>query len=227
MRLAYLHITVVHPMTSATDGIPAADEDVDVSHDRYGCPVIPRNRLAARLRDGCLEAVRCQPTLLDAARRLFGAPGAHDDAAILAVGDATLPDPVRKAIRYALSAWSSPGDPPALTTTDVLDGFTTIIRSTAVDATGGPRPTSLRRVRAVLPDVPFVSQLTWHGEPTTTDLACLARAVLGVQQIGLGGTRGRGTVVCALASVDQTTGDDLAWTRQLADPPEAAGGTNA
>jgi len=193
-----LHLRVERPMTSGGNHLSWGGVDIDVHHDD-GLPGLRRSTLNARLGEVCLEFLPARPDLTGAAARLFGRAGAHDDTRVLSVRDARLPAQVRRALRSAVD-----GD--RITKSDALDAFTTVVTTTAIDATGAPRHGSRREVRAVRPGVTFVAELRWLvAQPTATDLTCLARAVLGLHQIGLGGSRGRGLVTATLDGDQETT----------------------
>ncbi|MGH3937526.1 MAG: hypothetical protein ACRDTG_02660 [Pseudonocardiaceae bacterium] len=186
-----LHLLVERPMTSAGGHTPWGGVDIDVHHDDDGLPGLRRSTLNARLGEVCLEFLPAYPELAGAATRLFGRTGAHEDIRVLSVRDARLPTRVDRVVRSAVVG-------SRLTKYEALDAFTTVVTTTAIDATGAPRHGSRRDVRAVRPGLTFVAELRWLAEPTATDLTCLARAVLGLHQIGLGGTRGRGLVTATL-----------------------------
>ncbi|MGQ0776302.1 MAG: hypothetical protein ACT4NY_18060 [Pseudonocardiales bacterium] len=186
-----LHLRVERPMTSAGGHTPWGGVDIDVHHDDDGLPGLRRSTLSARLGEVCLEFLPAFPDLAAAAARLFGRTGTHEDTRVLSVRDARLPVRVRRVLRSAV-------DDGRLTKYEALDAFTAVVTTTAIDATGAPRHGSRRDVRAVRPGMTFVAELRWLAEPTSTDLTCLARAVLGLHQIGLGGTRGRGLVTATL-----------------------------
>lgn len=196
-----LHLRVERPLTSGGHGVPWGGVDIDVHHDHDGLPAIRRSTLNARLRESCLEFLPLRPDLAPAALRLFGCPGQHKDGRILSVRDALLPSEVSHAVRDAV--------PGRITQHEALDGFTTVITTTAMTNRGGPARGSRRDVRAVRPAITFIAVLRWRPDPVETDVECLARAVLGLQQIGLGSSRGRGVVTASLDG-------DRAQTRTLA-----------
>jgi hypothetical protein len=181
-----IQVSVVSPMTSGGQGVPA-DVDIDVCHDAEGFPRLRQSTVQARLRDSALEVAYTRPDLLPAARRLFGVARAHDNDRILSAGPAELPVEVRKRMVDA-----------GLTPAEVLAAFTIELTTTAVGRDRAPKRGSRRDIRAVRTGVTLLSELTWLRPPQECDLLMLARVVLGVQQIGLGGGRGRGTVSCWL-----------------------------
>jgi CRISPR/Cas system CSM-associated protein Csm3 (group 7 of RAMP superfamily) len=186
-----LHLRVERPMTSAGGHLPWGGVDIDVHHDDDGLPGLRRSTLNARLGEVCLEFLPAYPDLADAAARLFGRADVHEDIRVLSVRDAWLPARVARILRSAVTDRR-------ITRYEALDAVTAVITTTAIDATGAPRDGSRRDIRAVRPGVTFVAELRWLAEPTDTDLTCLARAVLGLHQIGLGGSRGRGLVTATL-----------------------------
>lgn len=185
-----LHLRVERPLTSGGHGVPWGGVDIDVHHDHDGLPAIRRSTLNARLRESCLEFLLVRPDLAPAALRLFGSPGQHEDGRILSVRDAVLPPSVSLVVRDAV--------PDKISKYEALNGFTTVITTTAMTSRGGPARGSRRDIRAVRPDITFIAVLRWPSEPVGIDLECLARAVLGLQQIGLGSSRGRGVVTASL-----------------------------
>jgi hypothetical protein len=206
MNPATLHFQVERPLTSGGDGVPWGEADIDVQHDRRGWPGLRRSTLNARLGESCLEFLPVRPDLAAAAVRLFGRPGGHDDDRVLSVRDARLPAQVRRVLLAAMTGVDATS---RIAAAEALDAFTLLVTTTAVDEHGAPLRGSRRDVRAVRPGVLFVAELRWVRDPEPDELTCLARAVLGLHQIGLGGTRGRGLVTATLDG-------DPARTRELA-----------
>lgn len=186
-----LHLRVERPLTSPGDHLPWGGVDIDVHRDTDGLPEVRRSSLNARLGEVCLEFLPARMDLLDAAARLFGRAGTHDDTRVLSVRDARLPAEVRRAFHAKVIGRE-------INPQEALEAFTAVTTTTAIDATGAPKQGSMRSVRAVRPNVVFVAQLHWLSPPTPEDLTCLAWAVLGLRQVGLGASRGRGLVTAAL-----------------------------
>ena len=176
--------------------------DEEVEHDACtGLPFLRGRTLKGLLAEECaniLYALRRQNSLAylrleDAARFLFGQPGSTlEDEARMHVGPALLPE----ALRVAIEADIRRGD---LKPADVLEALTAIRRQTAVDEeTGAPEEGSLRSMRVVLRDTPFIAELNFDEEPDQTTKALLAACVLSLRRAGTGRNRGRGRLAARL-----------------------------
>jgi CRISPR/Cas system CSM-associated protein Csm3 (group 7 of RAMP superfamily) len=83
--------------------------------------------------------------------------------------------------------------------TEVLESLTAIRRQTAVDEkTGAPEEGSLRSMRVVLRNTPFVAELHFDEDPDQTAKALLAACVLSLRRAGTGRNRGRGRLTARL-----------------------------
>jgi CRISPR/Cas system CSM-associated protein Csm3 (group 7 of RAMP superfamily) len=176
--------------------------DEEVEHDAAtGLPFLRGRTLKGLLAEECaniLYALRQQnsPAYAQferAARFLFGQPGStSEDEAKMHVGPALLP----KAMRDAVEANIRGG---ALRPTEVLESLTAIRRQTEVDEkTGAPEEGSLRSMRVVLRNTPFIAELHFDEDPDQTAKALLAACVLSLRRAGTGRNRGRGRLTARL-----------------------------
>ena len=208
------------------DGV-AGLVDQEVEHDRYGFPYLRGRTLKGLLSEECDNLIAVLPDdnqrqhWQEVANCLFGVPGSTlESQAKLHVGDACLPDDLRKAIAKQLDSEQdkkrrNPSYKPALTSTDILESLTTIRRQTAIDpADGAPTEHSLRSARVILRELPFESKLLFKtelkkdSEDDRDILALLAVGTLALRRMGSGRNRGRGHVQCSLHdSIDEMTKD--------------------
>lgn len=78
---------------------------------------------------------------------------------------------------------------------DVLETLTTLRRQTAMDAeSGAPQKETLRTVRVILRETPFIARLDFFEEPVEGDLACLSACVKALRRAGSDRNRGRGAL---------------------------------
>lgn len=177
------------------DGV-AGLVDEEVEHDAAtGLPFMRGRTLKGLLAEECaniLFALRKQnPSVYaqfeQAARFLFGQPGSTlEDDAMMYVGPALLPGELRMAVEADIKSGR-------LAPADVLESLTAIRRQTAVDEqTGAPEKGSLRSMRVVLRDTPFVARLDFHRDPDGAVKALLAACVFSLRRAGTGRNRGRG-----------------------------------
>jgi len=197
-----IHITLKSDATFGRgDGVVGL-VDEEVEHDAAtGLPFLRGRTLKGLLAEECaniLYALRQQNSpayaqFVRAARFLFGQPGStSEDEAKMHVGPALLP----KAMRDAVEADIRRG---ALRPTEVLESLTAIRRQTAVDEeTGAPEEGSLRSMRVVLRNTPFVAELHFDEDPDQTAKALLAACVLSLRRAGTGRNRGRGRLTARL-----------------------------
>ncbi|MFE1167982.1 hypothetical protein [Nocardiopsis sp. NPDC058789] len=197
---------------ASADGTGA---DTDVVTDAHGLPLLPRHRLAARLRVAAVGAATVAPDLSGAVERVFGREGSHDADRALRVGHARPGDAVRAAVAHALAGRSEPAR--AALRRAVTDAHTTLESGVEIGPDGAPEPGRLRTHRVLLPGLVLTAQLTWSVRPRAVDWRCLARACLATDQIGLRSTRGRGRVDVYLSGPHDP--DPRATTLALARPP--------
>ncbi|MEG4271601.1 MULTISPECIES: RAMP superfamily CRISPR-associated protein [unclassified Microcoleus] len=198
------------------DGV-AGLVDQEVEHDRYGFPYLRGRTLKGLLSEECDNLITVLPDenqrqqWQEVANRLFGIPGSTlDTQAKIHVGDACLPDDLRKAIAAQLDAEQDRKRrdstyKPTITSTDILESLTTIRRQTAIDPEdGAPSEHSLRSARVILRELPFESKLLFETELNKGSddhkdmLALMAVGTLALRRIGSGRNRGRGHVQCSL-----------------------------
>ena len=167
--------------------------DQEVEHDGYGLPYLRGRTLRGLLSEemeGVLFALGEHGHPWIAVRnRLLGTAGRMtDETGILHVGDARLPDNLRRLIVATVAA----GNNNRVTPDTVLESFTAIRRQTAMTPYGAPDAASLRAMRVIVRDTPFVAQLAFDDAPGERDLALLAAAVLAWRRAGIARNRGRG-----------------------------------
>ncbi|QBI55015.1 hypothetical protein [Streptomonospora litoralis] len=213
---AYLLVDLVAPAIFAGASAAGTAADSDVVTDSHGLPYLPRQRIAARLRDAAVTAVRADRALLPAAHALFGTSRRHGPGRILRVGHATPPEPVRAAVAWALEQRASAESGGAVNTLvrAVTDAFTSVESGVAIDGDGAPTDARLRTVRVVDPGLRLTAPLRWTRRPAADEVRCLARAALAFTQAGLKSGRGRGRLDARLADDPGTDSAD-AHTRTL------------
>jgi hypothetical protein len=176
------------------DGLPGL-VDREVEHDRHGLPFL-RGRslrgLLAEEMEGLLYNLGDKAKEWKESRdRLLGVGGRMtNEMGIMRVGDARLPEGVRRLIAVSLEEKRAATS--GLTPTDVLESLTAIRRQTAMTAFGAPEGASLRAMRVVLLGTIFEAQLTFDQSPDDRDKALLAATVLAWRRAGTGRNRGRG-----------------------------------
>lgn len=220
---AVTHITLRFELLSAAtfgrgEGV-AGLVDQEVEHDEYGLPYLRGRTLRGLLTEEiegvlyALERSGRHEMWREAKRRLIGESGRmlDDETGILSIGDARLPENLRRLLACAVDSGSS-----RVTRAALLDTLTAIRRQTAMTPEGAPDPASLRAMRVVLRGlmsgnelIPliFESPLAFDRPPTPRDLALLAAAALAWRRAGTGRNRGRGRLRAWLNDDAQT----LAW----------------
>lgn len=183
------------------DGV-AGLVDEEVEHDAStGLPFLRGRTLKGLLAEECANILfalgkqnaSARTQLERAAKFLFGQAGSTlEDDAMMHVGPALLPEELRKAVEADIKH-------KRLTPADVLESLTAIRRQTAVDEeTGAPEEGSLRSMRVVLRETPFIAQLDFGDDPDDVAKALLAACVLSLRRAGTGRNRGRGRLVARL-----------------------------
>jgi hypothetical protein len=190
--------------------------DAEVEHDpATGLPFLRGRSIKGLLTEECdhlMFALRTMKTpaskaaiqkLEEAGRFLYGTPGSEDGtAALMRVGSARLPKPLREAIHADVQA-------DRLTPAGVLDALTTIRRQTAVDdGRGAPETGSLRAMRVVLRETTLEADLYFGEDPTPDALALLDACVRALRRVGTGRNRGRGRVEAVLCQDGKPVGSD-------------------
>lgn len=177
------------------DGI-AGFVDAEVQHDDNGFPFLHGRAIKGLLVQECADILASMPSggnMWDkSARRLFGRPGSSSgDNAVMITGNALLPGDLRRAVLIDLRVGRIRPD-------EVLDLFTAIRSQTAMDENGVARENSLRRIRVILRETVFESELFFTEEPRVSDLALLAACVKAFRRAGTGVTRGLGRLKAEL-----------------------------
>jgi hypothetical protein len=184
--------------------------DQEVEHDAVtGLPFLRGRTLKGLLAEECANILyafskqnpRGDTKFHQAAQFLFGNPGSTlDDDAHMHVGAALLPKDLRKAAEADLAQNS-----PRYTPTDVLESLTAIRRQTAVDTvTEAPDEGSLRSIRVVLRETPFIAEVDIEGNPPDGAVALLSACVLSLRRAGSGRNRGRGKLEARLYDEQNT-----------------------
>ncbi|MGH9894638.1 MAG: RAMP superfamily CRISPR-associated protein, partial [bacterium] len=120
-------------------------------------------------------------------------PGSNsEEQGTLYPGHAELPEPLRKAVAVELQR-------DRLDPAQVLESLTATRRQTAMEADGVPSQGSLRAMRVVLRETPFVARLDVYPDPDEVQQAVLAASVLGLRRAGTGRNRGRGRLSVTLS----------------------------
>lgn len=177
------------------DGV-AGLVDAEVQHDENGFPFLSGRTIKGLLVQECADILASLSSggsdWERAALSLFGRPGSSlDDNALMVTGNALLPGDLRQAIVSDIKERRiRPGE--------VLDLFTAARNQTAMDENGVPRDNSLRRIRVILRETPFESELFFTEEPSVSDLALLAACVKAFRRAGTGVTRGLGRLKAEL-----------------------------
>lgn len=170
-----------------------ADIDIDIQHDRWGCPYFPGRTLKGVLREECAQILdnleQCGKLggWERTAIRLFGTPGSGvKDPVILRFDNAELPAALRMKLMKEVedekvSSW------------EVLEALTTTRSQTALDGwSGAAREKSLRKARVILRKTIFESKLTFYEGPEKNDKQLLAACLKAFQRCGTRRNRGTG-----------------------------------
>lgn len=192
------------------DGV-AGLVDAEVQHDEYGLPYFGGRALKGLLVEACADllfVLKNSARWEQAARNLFGYPGSDTDTqGWLRVGNASLPDELHAVIRNGIERKE-------LTREQVLDSLTTIRRQTAVNVkTGAPQKETLRSMRVIVREIPFVARLDFSQLPGNDELALLSACIKAVRRIGTGRNRGRGEVAAHLLDTQNAEVTDLHFER--------------
>lgn len=201
------------------DGV-AGLVDVEVQHDRYGCPYLNGRTLRGLLVEECttiLDALERQAKLTtawtEAAQNLFGRPGSQlVDQSYLRIGAAKLPEDLRRAVVVGIQRRD-------FTAAQVLDSLTTIRRQTSIDVeSGAAQEKTLRSLRLVLRGTVLEAGLVFTQEPGDLELPLLAACVQALRRAGTGRNRGQGELSAQLfdsQAQDITTAQFAMFCEQL------------
>ena len=186
------------------DGV-AGLVDREVAYDDLGLPYLRGRTLKGMLSEEADNLLYlphlARAVWLTARQELFGFSERHaSQKGVVHFGRAQLPGPVRKTVRLSLSSKENTLHPQ-----DILAAMTGLRRQTAVSPNGIPRDGSLRTMRVVLRQTPFVAHLRCRRSLTTHEEALLVATVLAWRRAGTGRNRGRGHLqVNDLYKEDQT-----------------------
>lgn len=188
-----LHFTLKSDATFGRgEGVPG-EVDAEVQHDESGLPYFGGRALKGVLVQECADLLYALRQKKDdrwwkVAAALFGAPGSTGETTgALIVGDALLPEKLRRAVDYAVSQ--------GISRRQVLASLTTVRKQTANDVeTGAPLDQTLRAMRVVLRETEFVAPLRFRSDVGEDELALLAACVAALRRLGMGRNRGRGEV---------------------------------
>lgn len=189
-------IVDVRSETVFASSSPGAGGDLDLTTacDDDGLPTAPGRTLRGLLRHACWQA---QPLLTakapQAAARLFPDGQRHDGESILHIGDARIDGDAAVWLRQ-WARTDTAGVAAHLKPALLRDEHTTVLTTTAVDASGTARAGSLRKIRAIRPGVRLTAPLRWSQTPTVEEMSALAVCALAVRAAGLRRTRGFGRV---------------------------------
>lgn len=218
---------------SRGDGVPGV-VDVEVSHDDYGFPYLGGRALKGLLHAEATEIIDAlersdAPSFerwAGAAERLFGRPGSKmAQEGGLSIGDAQIPADLRAAWAYEV------GDADELRYSRpvILNSLTAIRRQTALDESGAPKTETLRAVRVILRETPFVARISFFGdssaEQRADELALLAAVVKAWRRAGSNKTRGYGRLSAELretAGGPAITGEHFARFKSAVMPAKPA-----
>lgn len=184
--------------------------DTDVVTDEHGLPYYPRHRLASRLREGAVAALRAHGdrALLRTAEELLGTTrGGHEATRALRIGHAHPAPAVRAAVA---AAWRrrDDGDPPSTAAARrrlaaaVTAAYAEEESSIQVDELGAPVAGRLRANRALRPGLVLWAHLSWGVAYREEHGRLLALAALATTAAGMKITRGRGRVDVRVADPD-------------------------
>ncbi len=212
------------------DGI-AGIIDNEVQHDELGCPYLNGKEIKGILVQECAGILAGLPAEKKsrwetAAQRLFGRAGSlEEDEARLVIGDARLPDDLRRALKNDLESevaniQKDQYDPDYENRkrivmnrfrARVLDSLTGFRQQTAINPlTGVARQHSLRTTRVILRETPFAAQLEYRSSGKSTsekdeqdDLALLAACAAAFRRAGAGRNRGLGQLEAELLDAEK------------------------
>ena len=212
MNSAILHLELLSAATFGRGDGVAGLVDREVERDKDGFPFLRGRTLKGLLAESAEDLIFAfeQPGSNKWAKireKLFGAPGSSlDEAGILHVGDAKLPENLRRLIWREVKVGSLKRDDMDASD-EIFSMLTGIRRQTAMNHHGAPASDSLRSMRIILRGAIFEAELSlaYQGEETSTDdyWVLLTGAVLGLRRAGTGRNRGRGLLKATL--VDEGT----------------------
>ncbi|MCB0086235.1 MAG: hypothetical protein KDE47_35080 [Caldilineaceae bacterium] len=193
--------------------------DQEIEHDQTGLPFLRGRTLKGLLNEECAnilygvkqslgDTAALAKEMQQAAQRLFGHSGSGiETQALFRYGNAQLPLSVRSTVKLAVE---SPKN--RLQSRDIIESLTAIRRQTALDEMGVPVRTSLRTMRVIIRQTPFVAEIVCEHHPQydaaklEQDLGLLAATIKAWRRAGTGRNRGRGRLQ---ATLQNQTGADV------------------
>jgi CRISPR/Cas system CSM-associated protein Csm3 (group 7 of RAMP superfamily) len=205
MRIGWLDIKLESELCTATGESTAGLIDVEIAHE-YGLPVIPGKRLKGALREVGKELVDWGVLEEKQLVRVFGLPG-QATGSPLQVYDARLREvPRYGVIEEADRLYDEVRRQQPLKPEEILAQLTAIHTRTAIDyGTGAAQKGTLRTMRVVNKGIVFRSklELMCDGEEADQAVETLRLCAKGLRQLGLGHTRGYGSVRCSVTFTDK------------------------
>ena len=190
MKENWLTLRLLSGTTPGRGEGTAGEVDIEIEHDEYGLPFIRGKTIHGLLLDSWLQMAPFFPGLHDSGLRVFGRPSSISDTAILHIGNAVLPEEVKKVVCYAIHRKNR-----SITPHQILRTLTYIRRQTAqARETGAAEDTTLRSTRVIMPGLVFTAPLTWLTAPSSLEKECLNLSVRATRQIGTNRHRGFGYV---------------------------------
>lgn len=187
--------------------------DVEIGHDKAGCPFIGGRVLKGLLVEEWVNLRfalgKAVSTWHPVAETLFGRIGATKrGTAKMHVGAATLPPSLLHSLHQQV-------EQNTLTATEILESLTIIRRQTSVDATtGAPEKGSLRAMRALIRQTPLIATVDFDEKPDEQALALLTACLLAVRRGGVARNRGRGRLSLLLHDRLPSNYQDKSFTQQ-------------
>lgn len=183
------------------DGV-AGLVDAEIQHDDLGLPYLGGKTLKGLLGGQSAEILFAlqqshSPGIEDwqsAATFLFGQPGSKQQAsARMQVSDAQLPKDLRLYLQEDYRLMSE--EKRSKARLDNLNALTALRHQTAMDeTTGAPKKHSLRTMRVILRQTPFIARLDFKEDLTGYPQLLLAAIVKSFRRAGTGRSRGRGRI---------------------------------
>lgn len=219
MKSAVLRLELLSAATFGRGDGVAGLVDREVERDKYGFPFLRGRTLKGLLAESAEDLVFAfeqegSNKWAKIKEKLFGAPGSSlDEVGILHVGDAKLPENLRRLLWREMKTGSLKRDY-MVESDEIFSMLTGIRRQTAMNHHGAPASESLRSMRVILRGAVFEAELlltyqdeepsTDDQEPSTDDhWTLLTGAALGLRRAGTGRNRGRGLLKATL--VDERT----------------------
>src|SRR2546423_4219445 len=212
MNSAILRLELLSAATFGRGDGVAGLVDREVERDKDGFPFLRGRTLKGLLAESAEDLIfafeqQGSNKWAEIKEKLFGAPGSSlDEVGVLHVGDAKLPENLRRLIWREVKAGSLKRDD-VVEPDEIFSMLTGIRRQTAMNHHGAPASDSLRSMRIILRGVIFEAELllAYQSEDASTDdyWTFLTGAALGRRRVGTGRKPGRGLLKATL--VDERT----------------------